>query len=536
MGHYTLQLFFIINNPLMKLTRDSIEWSIIHLNKENDTDIFPKPFEIDIINENKDYCIDELCKIDIGQYKWHLTRRFLIPKDELSYRVITQLDPIDSVFLSALIKEYGSRIESKRIPEADKIVFGNRFYPTSEGYLYKADGQWKKFWEASKEKAAKYKYVIRFDIADFYNQIYHHTIENQLIECGFPNEVKKSICSLLNTVTLKVSRGIPVGPHSTHLIAEAALIPIDNSLKYNGIDYCRYMDDFIAFCNTELDCRIILNKVADIIDKQERLILQRYKTKIFTSIDFLEECNSQLNYEPLNDIEEKIVEIINAHLDGGPYTKKIKWEELGDEDKDFFSKMYFDQIIEGYLNDGMTPNYPKLKWFYHRLTQLGVPLVIDYTLEHISDLMPIINDICEYFVAAAPNYVGELKIKGNELHKLLDSDLIKSSEYFQIALINLFSRTTELNHFERFACKFHSYSEPAKRKILFVANSIKAADWIRENKEKYNEFSPWSKRAFLISCSCLPKDERKYFFETANMFLNENDIIEKLIIKWAKDR
>lgn len=520
----------------MKLSRDSIEWSIIHLNKENDTDIFPKPYEIDIINENREYCIDELSKLDIGQYKWHLSRRFLIPKDELSYRVITQLDPIDSVFLAAIIKEYGSGIELKRISEPEKIVFGNRFSPSSDGYLYKADGQWKQFWEASKEKAAKYKYAIRFDIADFYNQIYHHTIESQLIECGFPNEVKKSICNLLNTVTLKVSRGIPVGPHSTHLIAEAALIPIDNSLKYNGIDYCRYMDDFMAFCNSELECRILLNKVADILDKQERLILQRYKTKIFSSQEFIAECNSQLNYEPLNDTEEKIIQIINSHLAGGTYSKKIKWEDLGDDEKDFFSRIYFDQIIEEYLNDNIEPNYPKLKWFYRRLSQLGVPYAIDYTLEHISVLMPIINDICEYFVAAAPNYVGGLKNKGKELHNLLDSELIKSSDYFQIALISLFSRTTELNHFELFARKFHSFSEPAKRKILFVANSINASDWIRENKEKYSEFSTWSKRAFLISCSCLPKDERKFFFETASMFLNESDLVEKIIIKWAKDK
>ncbi len=520
----------------MKLSKDSIEWSIIHLNKENDTDIFPKPVEIDIINENNADCIEELSKIDIGHYKWHLSRRFLIPKDELSYRVITQLDPIDSVFLAAIIKEYGSGIESKRVPESEKIVFGNRFNPSSEGFLYKADGQWKQFWETSIEKSSTCNYVVRFDIADFYNQIYHHTIEQQLIECGFPNEVKNSVCNLLKTVTLKVSRGIPVGPHSTHIIAEAALIPIDNSLKYNGISYCRYMDDFVAFCDSELECRILLNKVADILDKQERLILQRHKTKIYTSEEFIAECNRQLNYEPLNDTEEKIVGIINNHVDGGRYTKKVQWKELDEEDRDFFSKMYFDQIIEEYLNDGEIPNYPKLKWFYRRLSQLGVPYAIDYTLTKISELTPIINDICEYFVAAAPNYIGELKHKGQELHELLNSELIKSSDYFQIALINLFSKTTELNHFECFARRFASYSEPAKRKILFVALSLNASDWIREIKEKYNELSIWSKRAFLISCSVLPKDERKFFFETANMFLSENDIIEKIIIKWAKNK
>ena len=140
----------------MKLSQESIEWAIVHLNKENDTDIFPKATEIEIISEKKDYCVEELLKMDVGQYQWHLSRRFLIPKDELSYRVITQLDPVDSVFLGAIIKEFGSLIESKRIPIAEKTVFGNRFEPTPDGFLYKSDGQWKQFWDAAKEKAAKY--------------------------------------------------------------------------------------------------------------------------------------------------------------------------------------------------------------------------------------------------------------------------------------------------------------------------------------------------------------------------------------------
>lgn len=64
------------NTNQMKLSQESIEWAIVHLNKENDTDIFPKATEIEIISEKKDYCVEELLKMDIGQYQWHLSRRF----------------------------------------------------------------------------------------------------------------------------------------------------------------------------------------------------------------------------------------------------------------------------------------------------------------------------------------------------------------------------------------------------------------------------------------------------------------------------
>ncbi|WP_282125041.1 MULTISPECIES: RNA-directed DNA polymerase [Marinifilum] len=515
----------------MKLTKESITWAINHIDKENDTDIFPKPPEIEIIKQNPKLIIDKLSNIDIGSYKWNLSRRLLIPKDELSHRVITQLDPLDSIFLSAIIKEYGQKIESSRIKEEDEVVFGNRLSPSNKGLLYKSNGQWAKFWEKNKEVIKDYKYAVRFDIADFYNQIYHHTIENILIQCDIPNQVKKSICNLLKTITFKVSRGVPVGPHSTHILAEAAMIPIDNSLKHHGIKYTRYMDDFVAFANSEVECRIILNKVAEILDKQERLILQRYKTKIFKRDTFLEECHEHLEFEPLNEVEEKILRIVKEHTDNSPYGKKIKWNDLSSDEKEFFSQIYFDKILEEYI---ALEDFSKLRWIYRRLKQLGVPQAIDYTLDNLDKLTPVINDVCEYFISSIQNYKGSLTDKGKQIHELLNNELIKSSEYFQISLINLFSKTTELNHFKIFTQNFGASSDNIKRKILLVAESINAADWIRELKEKYNELSVWSKRAFLIACSSLPKDERKFLYETADMFLSNEDLIEKTIIDWGK--
>jgi len=489
----------------MKLSKDSIGWAIKHLDKENDTDLFPKPYEINIIKEYSEFCIEELTKIDIGSYKWKPSRRFIIPKDEVSYRVITQLDPLDSVYLSAIIKEYGQQIESKRVPQSEKQVFGNRFAPSSDGLLYKADKQWNKYLKAIKTKSKKYKYIVKFDIADFYNQIYHHTIECQLTECGIPNEVKKSICNFLNIITLKVSRGIPVGPHSTHIIAELALIPIDNSLRLHGIEYCRYMDDFVAFCKTKQECQITLNKVAEILDKQERLILQRYKTKIFNREEFIKECDNQLSFEPLNHVEEKILEIAKNHSDG-PYLKNINWNDLDENDKVFFSKIFYDELIEAYFLTEKHPNFSKLRWIYRRLRQLGVPHAIEYSIDNFDKLTPIINDVCEYLVSSAPNFKGNIKRTGAKIHKILDNSLIKSSEFFQIAIINVFSQTTELNHFYLFSKKFNSVSENVKRKILFFAFAIDATDWLREIKEKYSDFNSWNKRAFLIASSCLPKE------------------------------
>ncbi len=516
----------------MKLSRESVEWAIVHLDKENDTDIFPKPPEIKIIKDNNDAIVQELTKIDIGSYKWKLSRRLLIAKDELSHRVITQLDPLDSIYLSAIIKEFGHLIEKERVAESEEVVYGNRFAPSDDGLLYKSDGQWKKFWNKNRQLIEGYKYAVRFDIADFYNQIYHHPLENILIHCGFSNEVKRSISSFLTTLTFKVSRGIPVGPHSTHLLAEAVLINVDNSLKSNGIKYTRYMDDFIAFSNSELECRIILNKVAGILDIQ-RLILQRHKTKIFDKENFLTECDDHLTFEPLSDIEEQIASIIKEYNEDNPYGKKIDWDELEDDEKDSILNLSFNDLINKYLYDLDSPDYSKLRWVYRILRQLGAPQAIEYTLNNIDNLTPVINDVCAYFISSASNYNGDIKKVGNQLHKILNSEIVMSNEYLQISIMNLFSQNTGFNHFEKFACKFNSSSENIKREIILIAGAAKNLFWLKAMKDKYNECGSWGKRALLISFSCMSKDERKFLYGAIKE-LGEIGLIEKVIIDWGK--
>src|SRR5690606_31585083 len=101
----------------------------------------------------------------------------------------------DSIILTSIIYQYGKGIEDRRL--SDKIVYSYRFSPDSKHGLYSSKNSWNQFWTDGYEKSEKYEYVLYCDIADFYNQIYHHVIENQLIESGFPNQVTKWIINLL---------------------------------------------------------------------------------------------------------------------------------------------------------------------------------------------------------------------------------------------------------------------------------------------------------------------------------------------------
>ena len=85
----------------MTLSKDSLEWSIDFLEKHSDGDIFPKISEISAILEKKDDFIQLVEGKQLTEFKPKPCRRFIVPKDEISYRQATQLHPQDSILLSA---------------------------------------------------------------------------------------------------------------------------------------------------------------------------------------------------------------------------------------------------------------------------------------------------------------------------------------------------------------------------------------------------------------------------------------------------
>lgn len=278
---------------MIQLSPDSVDWAILHIDKIGDSDLFPRPAELDAVLALRDFTKTLLSTADLVQLIPSAARRFIVPKDNLSFRRATQLNLIDSIILTAIVHQYGNLIEQRRRATHENRVFSYRFKPDQDGWLYDRNFDWTPFWNACSSRASQYSHALVLDISDFYNQIYHHTIENQLSELGLPNQVNKWFLQLLESLTAKVSRGIPVGPHAAHLLAEASLIPIDNSLIAQGIDYIRYVDDIVVFANSGIEARKHLYRIADILDKQQRLVLnkQAYTTSFLSRLSSLLQRN-----------------------------------------------------------------------------------------------------------------------------------------------------------------------------------------------------------------------------------------------------
>ena len=477
--------------------------------------------------KKKNDVIDTLSNIDISNYIWQPYRKYTIPKSEFSYRVATQLDPIDNILFAAIIYEYGNKVESKRIDKKENKVFNYRFSPTTTGMFYDKKDAWKNFWDSAHQKSKKYEYVIILDIADFYNQIYHHTLENQLIACEFPNQVIKAIRNMLQNITQLVSRGIPVGPHASHLLAEMCLIPIDNSLVDKDIEFCRFADDIILFANSYDEAKSLVYKMVMMLDTY-KLLLQQAKTKIYTIKEFNNLYIEMKNDDPINDLERSIEEVLSGY--DIPIYGGFEEIEFDDIDSLLFSEENIEELLSEYLLMDVV-DYNRIGWLYKRLSHINISTALKPTLKHFTDLFPIIADISKYYLSLADDDELSMHKIGDDLLDLLSTELISENEYLQLLIFNIFSNRCEFNHINKLIKMYSRMPSNLKREIILAYYLTGRKSWISEIKHEYSGLNIWAKRALLIASINLTKDERKYFLSSIT---TDNNLSEKILIDCIK--
>lgn len=509
------------------LNEDSIRWALEFLVSQGDGDLFPKLPEVQAVRDQSDYFVTLVSEKGHADLPPGPCRRFLVPKDDYSYRQATQLDPQDSILSCALIYTYGAQIENRRL--AEDVVYSYRFKPTIEDGFYSKKDSWNQFWTKAHAKSLSAGCVLYCDIADFYNQIYHHTIENQLIASNLPNQAIKWFIALFESTTAGVSRGIPIGPHSAHLIAEATLIPIDNALVTHGFDFIRYADDILIFCNDEQHARTALAQVAATLDQQQRLMLQRHKTKIYSCEEFRGICGDMIQDRPISEDESHLLGIIKKYSGGNPY-KLVTFNAISPEDWAEFTEDNIQSVIVDYLKQEPV-DYIRLRWFYRRLAQVGHPGAIQVSLDNMHRLGPCLANICAYFSSVQAIENDRWLALGERLLQLLDLPDVAQQPFFQLSILSIFSRAPKVNHFVKLSPQFVNGNAFKKREIILAAKSNGAADWLREHKEGFQNMDPWQKMAFIYASAGLPKDEKKYF-------LNRHELhrpFEKALARWAKN-
>ncbi len=510
------------------LPRTSYDWALKHLLLEGDTDLLPPLPELDAIRFSWPQLAPLFVDLDVEQYRWKGERRFIVPKENLAFRSATQLDPLDSLIFAAIVRKWGGRIERIRIPVDENRVYSHRFAPTTDGRFYGEASGWHEFWARSIDLAHSCQAVLMADITDYYNQIYHHVLENQLQASGLPSGIWKSIKRLISHLTQSVSRGVPVGPHPVHLLAEVALNPIDRSMVAHGFEFCRFVDDIHVFCASEQAAVTVAQDLATIIDNQQRLTLQKQKTKIMSANQFINYAQMMLKDRPIDDIESDILQVIQTYSGDSPYDS-IDIQKISTAHLDVLRAERLEPLLSKYLTAEHV-EYGHVRWLLRRLSQLGAPGAIDFVLQHLNELAPALGDVARYIMRAARNYTGNWISAGQRIVGVLEHPLVERSEYVRVILLHLFARVPALDHVSKLTARYQSEGAPVRREILFAARAAGDGAWLRERKADLETADPWLRRAIVASASAWPGDESEHWIKHVKSGLS---LIEKLLLRWA---
>ena len=114
--------------------------------------------------------------------------------------------------------------------------------------------------------------------------------------------------NLLKSSTVSVSRGIPIGPHPSHLLAEASLMPIDELLVQRGFDFCRYVDDIHVFCENDERAQVALFAIAGALDQYHKLTPNRQKTQALPRAKFQALARTKADDQPISSTERSILD------------------------------------------------------------------------------------------------------------------------------------------------------------------------------------------------------------------------------------
>lgn len=493
---------------MRKLSHSSLDWALRHLRTQGDTDKFPRPFEIDVMERTWSASLrDQLAKLDLTQHRWQGERKLLVPKDAVSFRNATQLDPVDALLFAGLVYEVGPLIESRRSPISEGRVFSYRFAPTTDGGLFGAD-QWDEFWETSIQRSASASVVLTLDITDFYNQISHHSIENQLQRCGVSSTDMRIVMSLLKASTGSISKGIPVGPHPTHLLAEASLLPVDELLIQRGFEFCRYVDDINIFCESYERAQVALFATAGVLDQYHKLTINRQRTAVMTNTAFQAFARNKAEDQPINSTEASVLRVIKKYA-LGPYTT-IAVSQLTPQDLAQLSQPALEEILTAYLT-ASDPDYVRLRFFLRRLAQIGVPGAVEFIVKNIARLLPALAEVAHYLNSAKNQYTGEWSALGKELLALLDSPIAGESEYIQLVILGIFAAVVDLDHIDKLTARFNTSSPSAQREIVLAAANAGADSWLRIVRRDFSRYDPWLRRAFAWGARTFPRDERRFW-------------------------
>ena len=474
------------------------------ITKEQLETVLMQKYQDDFVGETR----SKINRGSVNDMEFASIQYILTPKNRyvFDYRKAAMISPACLAKYTALVLLAAECIEKARVPIEEQVVFSTRFSPDGP-HLFRKDINYSLWRERVKELANSdaCAYIVQCDIASFYDRVNIHRIQSTLKDIGVANELVKKIDDLLLFWSKKDSYGIPVGNSASRILAEAALIDIDNYLLSENVLFARYVDDYRLFAPDLKTAQKWMNLLTMRLFR-DGLMLNTGKTKLYVASK-----SDEAIKEEKNDDAETIIKKVTA-LTGGYNRIARTFIMPAIENFEPFKHVKINDEISTLHKDGIAEFQGIQK------------LIFACLIQHRFDLLVEVACICGKYLYSLDYFVDMLQKNSEVIPKdqqlrirdyyaeMIFSNSLGGLEWHQASLATLLSHE---KYFHKPAL-MHIIRSPNKENATYP--SMIALERIKENltrgefrtiREWFERSDDWEKRRIIDASIALPDDERK---------------------------
>lgn len=497
------------------LSEASVIRAIKHLEAVGDTDLFPRLPEAAFFSACAEEVATLVGRLNVGNYSPVSSVEVLTPKSELGFRIGHQLTAPDALIYTAAVIENADGIEELRRNTSGEIPFSYRYDPQGEGRLFEVNrgyhdwlGYLVTFGEAG--PFADIQPVLETDIADFYQRIYFHRIENILNDVNASRDSAGAIKKVIQICRSKQSFGLPVGSSASRLLAEGLLCDTDRLLLDMGLRASRYVDDYRIVASAEHNTHTILCRLAEHLMVTEGLSLNVAKTRIIDTRSLhssarqrLEDVFSSAEMQALHQFlsvtyGDEEIEEDDDNAPANPFLEGVHLLERLDELKrrggsDFSSRKAVLKVMRHF------PDFDAIRLLReHRDLAYYLP-----------------RDFCRAIEASCKGENVDVAQVEGEIWSLLQTPPISELSFSRLWLLNLYVNGTLPVDRKLVSRPLARSSVLEERQLIFIRALLNDRPFFREQRGRLGQVPEWAKPALLIGASCLPTDEYRHWIDIA---------------------
>jgi hypothetical protein len=221
------------------------------------------------------------------------SERLIAPSGPAGFRVVTKIHFFWNIYLNGLAIAIAEALE----PDRERNAHSYRYLAAGGEQLFDPARSWRAFKEAtvvSADSADRDVVVVMTDISSFYEHVSHHYLENFINDLGGDcQQVSKQINALLGKISAGRSFGLPVGGQGARVLAELFLNQVDHALSAAGVNWNRYVDDYVLIAESTAGAYRALGVLAQCL-MDYGLSLNKSKTILLSSKHYQAYVASQL--------------------------------------------------------------------------------------------------------------------------------------------------------------------------------------------------------------------------------------------------